>query len=256
MSTSSPGLCIGVNPHHRVSAERYPSVDVNDTDSCELGHGGGGFGFLTSMSWYPEYGMGLLVLTNSSNHNHQWELSERLADELMVKELVERKYTAENRAWKTLIAQREYRPVYERPDADTFTPYKPEWKVYTGTYRYLHDLDLYTYARVALALGYPELRKRVYEKNGYLEIGGKRLDEYLPGIFFAVDGDCLDFSGPLPLWKGMRMKKRWASMIYSQHPMACHNTRTRRGYHAFALLGFVLSFATVNWGRPAGMPGW
>jgi hypothetical protein len=61
---------------------------------------------------------------------------------------------------------------------------------------------------VGLALGYPGFRKRVYEENGYLEIDGKRLDEYQPGIFFTVNGDCLDFSGPLPLWKGMRIKKK------------------------------------------------
>jgi CubicO group peptidase (beta-lactamase class C family) len=34
-----------------------------------LNHGGGGFGFLSNMTWYPEYGIGLVVLTNSVNHS-------------------------------------------------------------------------------------------------------------------------------------------------------------------------------------------
>jgi len=206
MSTSSPGLCIGVNPHHSVSAERYPSVDVNDTNCCQLAHGGGGFGFLSSMSWYPEYGMGLLILTNSTNHNLQWELLKILADELMVKKLVERKY--ENTAWKTIIAESEYRSEYQKSDSDTFTPYRRQWKKYTGTYKYLTDWNFHTYARVALALGYPELRVKVYKKNGFLEANGDRLDEHIPGVFFTDDGDCLDFSGPSPLWKGRRIKKK------------------------------------------------
>ena len=206
MSTSSPGLCIGVNPHHSVSAERYPSVDVNDTNCCQLAHGGGGFGFLSSMSWYPEYGMGLLILTNSTNHNLQWELLKILADELMVKKLVERK--CENTAWKTIIAESEYRSEYQKSDSDTFTPYRRQWKKYTGTYKYLTDWNFHTYARVALALGYPELRVKVYKKNGFLEANGDRLDEHIPGVFFTDDGDCLDFSGPSPLWKGRRIKKK------------------------------------------------
>jgi len=33
-----------------------------------LNHGGGGFGFLSNMTWYPEYGIGIVVLTNSTDH--------------------------------------------------------------------------------------------------------------------------------------------------------------------------------------------
>jgi hypothetical protein len=57
-------------------------------------------------------------------------------------------------------------------------------------------------------LGYPKFEVDVYKTGGYLKIAGKRLDEYQPGVFFTKDGDCLDFSGPTPLWKGMRIKKK------------------------------------------------
>jgi CubicO group peptidase (beta-lactamase class C family) len=208
MSTSMPGLGIGVSPRHSVSAERYPSVDPNVFNFCLLNHGGGGFGFSTFMGWIPEYGIGMLCLSNSTtNHDGVGTMSLfRITDELMVKKLIERKYV--NPVWKAIIAESKYSPKYQKPDSDTFTPYRPEWKKYTGTYKYLNDRNLYTYARVALALGYPGFRAKVYKKNGYLEIDGERLDEYQPGIFFTVDGDCLDFSGLLPLWKGMRMKKK------------------------------------------------
>jgi hypothetical protein len=32
-------------------------------------HGGGGFGFLSHMSWYPQFGIGIVVLTNSTDHS-------------------------------------------------------------------------------------------------------------------------------------------------------------------------------------------
>jgi CubicO group peptidase (beta-lactamase class C family) len=49
-----------------------------------LNHGGGGFGFLTTMTWYPEYGIGCIVLTNSAQHdNEHVKIARELLDELM-----------------------------------------------------------------------------------------------------------------------------------------------------------------------------
>ena len=42
--------------------------------SWGLGHGGGGFGFLSDMYWYPEIGIGAVVLTNSTDHRLQGDL--------------------------------------------------------------------------------------------------------------------------------------------------------------------------------------
>jgi CubicO group peptidase (beta-lactamase class C family) len=209
MSTSLPGLGIGAYLRH-VSAERYPSVDPNTLNFCLLDHGGGGFGFSTYMGWVPEYGIGVLALSNSiTDRSGVGSRSVyRIVEDLIVKESIKREYV--NPEWKTIIAENKYHPTYEEPDSDTFTPYKPEWKKYTGTYKYLHDWNLYPYARTALALGYrhPGLTEKVYEEDGYLKIAGKRLDEYQPGVFFNKKGDCLDFTGPTPLWKGMRIKKK------------------------------------------------
>ena len=39
-----------------------------------LGHSGGGFGFLSDVYWYPDLGLGAVVLTNSLDHNLQAKL--------------------------------------------------------------------------------------------------------------------------------------------------------------------------------------
>ncbi|MEV6271730.1 serine hydrolase domain-containing protein [Kribbella sp. NPDC051936] len=39
------------------------------------GHGGGGFGFLSDMYWAPEEKLGVVVLTNSTDHPLQWKLT-------------------------------------------------------------------------------------------------------------------------------------------------------------------------------------
>ena len=99
---------------------------------------------------------------------------------------------------------------YPQLDPNDFTPYKPEWEKYVGTYCPLFNWKLSLEARIGYILGtYGVGKYKVYEKDGYLRINGRHLDEYLPGVFFTKEGDCLDFSsGPLPLWKGVKIKKR------------------------------------------------
>ncbi|MHC4437015.1 MAG: serine hydrolase domain-containing protein, partial [Planctomycetota bacterium] len=54
-----------------------------------LNHNGGGFGFLTTMTWYPEYGIGCIVLTNSTTHDSQnVKIANEVLDELITKDVV------------------------------------------------------------------------------------------------------------------------------------------------------------------------
>lgn len=46
-------------------------------------HGGGGFGFLADMIWYPELGLGIAVLTNSSDHRLQWRYANQILDRFL-----------------------------------------------------------------------------------------------------------------------------------------------------------------------------
>ncbi len=172
-----------------------------------LGHGGGGFGFGTAMGWYPEYGIGCLVLTNTANSD-PWVFEANTLRKLINEHFVEKHLSFDIPLCKIVNSKNSESVVYQRPDSDSFTRYQPAWKKYIGTYRYMMSgWKFHTYARVALALGYPELQAKVYEKNGYLEIDGERLDEHLPGLFFSDDGDCLDLRGAEPTWKNFRMKK-------------------------------------------------
>jgi CubicO group peptidase (beta-lactamase class C family) len=43
-------------------------------------HNGGGFGFLSSMTWYPDYRLGLVILTNSDNNSTQQKLTNQIMD--------------------------------------------------------------------------------------------------------------------------------------------------------------------------------
>ena len=43
-------------------------------------HGGGGFGFLFNMVWFPDYGAGFVILTNSDNNTMQSDLTNRITN--------------------------------------------------------------------------------------------------------------------------------------------------------------------------------
>ena len=176
----------------------------------KFGHDGGGVGFCSYMYWYPEHGLGALIMANSSlgkgNGAQRWtnNITQRIIDERLVK----------RREFFDAVSLKADWPVSPIGlDPNTFTPYKPAWKKYTGKYRIKwNGYQPYTYAKILLAIiGYPEFETQVYEKDGYLEILYQglrwRLDEYQPGLFFTSEGECLDLHGEIPTWQNYRMKK-------------------------------------------------
>ena len=73
-------------------------------------------------------------------------------------------------------------------------PDKPEWDAYVGRYPYkVHGL--------------PGGVFMVSKKNGYLFLGHMRLTEHRPGLFFAAHGEVLDFTGPSPTWRNIRLER-------------------------------------------------
>ncbi len=48
-----------------------------------LSHGGGGFGFRSDLIWCPEYGVGIVFLTNSVNHTLQGVLADQILNEVI-----------------------------------------------------------------------------------------------------------------------------------------------------------------------------
>jgi hypothetical protein len=202
MYTSSPvsqgyGLGIAVGKKH---------------DTYLLNHNGGGFGFLTTMTWYPEYGIGCVVLTNSTNHNAEnAKIADELLDELITRHMVVKDTSGRIPPAEQLVGKDMKLPVLPEPaPAHAPTPYKPEWKRYEGTYKFLLEgLKLDTLAVVATGLGYvaPGAKVTVAQKEGFLCLDNEKLEEYQPGLFFTPSGEALDLRGPVPTWRNIKMKK-------------------------------------------------
>jgi CubicO group peptidase (beta-lactamase class C family) len=180
-------------------------------DTYFLNHNGGGFGFLTTMTWYPEYGVGCVVLTNGATHDSQnAKIADEILDELITEHVVA-KATPDVPPADRLIGKDAKLPeLPEQGPVHTPTPYKPEWKRYTGTYRYIaKGYKLGLIVRLVLGLGYcdPGMRLIVEKKDGYLCIGDDKLEEVQPGLFFTPSGEALDLRGPVPIWRNIKMQK-------------------------------------------------
>jgi CubicO group peptidase (beta-lactamase class C family) len=206
-STTDPSIALGINIGVIANGTFGKYSPLEATKGYVLSHSGGGYGFSSVMGWLPEYGIGFLVLANSQDDDDQLGfLLRNVALRLIKKETIEKRFSFNVPACK----QVKVGSHQQRPAPDTFTPYDPTWRRYTGTYKYMTSgWKLHAYARIELALGGPDpsLKVKVYENNGYLEIDGERLDEHLPGLFFTYNGECFDFRGPIPTWQNLRMKK-------------------------------------------------
>lgn len=171
-------------------------------DSIYLAHGGGGFGFLTNMVWYPEYGIGAIELTNSADHKIQNKISNELLDELIDKKLVAKRSIPALPVVAAKTNPPQPMPVFEP------TPYKDEWAKYLGHYDIVQKgWGLFWWARVGQSLGIERKIVNIQKKEDFLIFDGKKLLEYKPGLFFTPDGEALDFRGEVPTWRNLKLKK-------------------------------------------------
>ena len=256
--TSGYGLGTGIRLNH---------------NSLRFGHGGGGFGFLSAMNWYPEWNLGAVLLANCSSHDFQHSLINSILDrflEAQLGSLPARPISEADPSLEEVFFSPEQlrrfagRYLYNRNgymiiqfkdgrlaagDVDNpnpFTFYSEEGDVYIdfggsnfyckfvpgpdgspGRFISLHEgqhldyndgpedppgpdraeWDLYVGEYRSFSYGQHAGTYKIHKKNGYLWIDYMKLKEYRKGIFFTAHGECLDFTGPQPAWRNIKLKK-------------------------------------------------
>ncbi len=241
-------------------------------------HGGGGFGFLTSLQWCPDYNIGIVVLTNSVDHdNVQWQVAEDIINKVRREELASGQISTDEitpKQREVIELSRElyetYSGVYVMPSGDEtveilyngsqfgglgrgrFIPFlfysNDEFSIegfgptYDGLYQIVIDQRTKTPLYIN-HLGYgivfwfnekfnsppgpnnPEWQKfvgeyaiKVYGKtvaaaeisvnNGYLYYNKLRLQEYIPGVFYAPNGEVLDLRKDIPTFRNIKLFRK------------------------------------------------
>ena len=169
------------------------------------GHGGGGFGFLSDMYWYPELGMGAVVLTNSTGHQLQGQLVFQLLDTLLDE--------------PGTVYHRRLADLPPLNPAEYTTPLDRQARLTWNVQAHLLALaPRVTAARQAAWRGiYRELplpglgpgrrddpgqaaRRRAYP-------GRAGADRGPAGLFFTLDGEALDLRGQVPTWRNIKLTR-------------------------------------------------
>jgi hypothetical protein len=180
---------------------------------------GWGFGINSFFHWYPEYGIGIVCLSNEGSNGAFGRLALGLTDDLIGEGIIEKQYPQPPREAANCLplwtAWPEHRP----------TPYRKDWGKFSGVYPLRFDYKLRWWAHLAaVILGKDEWtpRIRVHEKDGFLCISestfftklsglwprhvDEPLQEVRPGLFISAKGWVLDFRSEVPRWGNYRLK--------------------------------------------------
>ncbi len=196
-------------------------ADRDERGRYHLGHGGTGYGFEARMAWYPEYGIGEVILTNRMPNP-------AIADLSIVDRLIRGGVVVKRASVPTVDCVGCVSPWGKWP-GHAPSAYRRDWREYCGTYDLTFGGCAFEWwAQLALALltldDYTP-RLRVYEEGGYLRVKESRffekflkkmwarqvaepLEEVRPGLFFTASGAALDFRSQPPRWRNYRLKKR------------------------------------------------
>ncbi|OFX27027.1 MAG: hypothetical protein A2041_11000 [Bacteroidetes bacterium GWA2_31_9b] len=187
----------------------------NDNKLFYINHNGAGFGYSSTMLWFPEYEIGCVVMC--TNQTYCFPLAFEISSEFIknnklpkVNSEVIDKFIAANKNYfnnPELINNVKLEPC----SGDTI--FNNEWKKYTGTYKIvLGGAEYKWFSKLAFKLGYIAYKMKVIEKNDKLYISGyfgvSMLREYKPGIFFTQNNDVLDFTKISPRFKNIELEKK------------------------------------------------
>jgi hypothetical protein len=170
----------------------YRSYDA--TSTLEIEHGGGGFGFLSDMAWFPQLNFGVVWLSNSSDHDLQsWLTGQIISDYIDAN-----RSTMSSRAFQS-----------QRFDQRAFGPQDPPVLSDASLLGLIQSMALpdsaeaaarrrsYTGIYQVKAWGRTGELHLIGLKAGLLTLDGAALTEVQPGLFFASSGEALDLRGPV-----------------------------------------------------------
>jgi CubicO group peptidase (beta-lactamase class C family) len=167
--------------------------------------GGGGFGFLSAMRWYPQLGLGIAWMSNNSDNDLQdWLADQMLQDIISLHQDIYRQRYSHSHTINVWYPSWSTRAQYLADAAlaariqDLALPVdaaaRQRWSAYAGSY------GIRTWGKLSEFY-------TLHVSGDALHINDLPLSEVQPGLFFSPDGERLDMRGAVPTWRNIRMER-------------------------------------------------
>lgn len=190
---------------------------VEQDGTLALNHNGGGFGWQASMTWYPRYGVGCVILANKQSDADLYGSTIAFLDDWIRCSGIDS--TQVSFPLDPIALGRSLAPAPEKPPrcrGDTL--FRPDWSRYQGVYRlaYGPGFEFTWYARLARFLGWrvakAEVRRRGAGLWFRLSYGAgygdwQRLTEHRSGLFFTEYGEALDLRAEPPRYRNLKLER-------------------------------------------------
>jgi CubicO group peptidase (beta-lactamase class C family) len=178
-----------------------------------INHNGGGYGYTSTMVFYPEFNVGAVLLCNGESPT--FNVCQKIITEYIQKRGLKKDLEASNRMEKLNADYFQNQWKYDEVKGQLCAgeeEYQPEWELYEGTYSLMvPGYHLAWYTKLAVALGYRPVKWKVYKKDNKLVFsdwnGEKTLREYQNGFFFTAEGEVLDLTKEPPTYRNILLEK-------------------------------------------------
>ena len=175
-------------------------------------HNGGGFGYASTMMWFPEYGLGCVILGNKTSNFYNAAINIITEYILKNEKILSNKnldidFTPVFKPWENNPQNLSFiYPINETNSKNL------KGKSVVGEYEiYLDMTEAKWFAKIAAFLGIKFVKIKVFQENDKLittgYFGNYELTEYIPGLYFTNDGEAFDIRDNKPTFKNIKLIK-------------------------------------------------
>ncbi|MCX6238734.1 MAG: serine hydrolase [Bacteroidia bacterium] len=180
-------------------------------DTYFLNHNGGGFGYGSSMTWFPEYGLGCVILGNKPFD--YGSITNSILVEFITKNSNVQKDTSLTAGFFPLFKSKEP----DNSGAEFINYYegsknKMGKSNVIGKYEVLFNgMEFKWFVKILRFFGFKYMTMSIVINQNTLLMKGcfgeKELKEYLPGLYFTADGEAFDYRNETPSFRNIKLRK-------------------------------------------------
>ena len=175
-------------------------------------HNGGGFGYASTMMWFPEYGLGCVILGNKTSNFYNAAIN-------IITEYILKNEKILNSKNPNIGFTPVFKPWENSPQNLSFiypnivmNSKNLKGNSIVGKYEIILDMtEAKWLAKIAAFIGIKFVKIKVFQENDKLittgYFGRYELTEYISGLYFTNDGEAFDIRNNIPTFKNIKLRK-------------------------------------------------